>query len=132
MSDEPQVISARVREFIHRSIDSVELLRVLLLIQADRSRDWTYEQLNGELRSTLDSIRKRVADLVAKRVLAPEACTTDRVRYLPFSPDTEELVMVLAGHYQLRPYKVIDLIFSRPNSAIQSFADSFRIKKEDE
>lgn len=132
MPDHPDVISPRMRDFIHRCIDSVELLRVLLLIQADRNRDWTYEQINSELRSTPDSIRKRVADLIQKKVIAPEALTGDKVKYIPFSPEVEELVMALAGHYQLRPYKIIDLIFSKPNSAIQSFADSFKLKKEEE
>ncbi|MGE3263181.1 MAG: hypothetical protein AB7K68_15480 [Bacteriovoracia bacterium] len=132
MAAENDVISSRVKDFIHRCIDSVELLRVLLMIQADRNRDWTYEEINNELRSTQDSIRKRVADLVAKKVIAPGAVRDGKVRFIPFSSEIEELVMVLAGHYQLRPYKVIDVIFSRPSSAIQSFADSFRIKKEEE
>lgn len=132
MAGENDVISSRVKDFIHRCIDSVELLRVLLMIQADRNRDWTYEEINSELRSTQDSIKKRVADLAAKKVIAPESVREGKVRFIPFSPEIEELVMVLAGHYQLRPYKVIDVIFSKPSSAIQSFADSFRIKKEEE
>jgi hypothetical protein len=126
----PDVISARVKDFIHRSIDSVEQLRVLLMIQSDSNRDLTFDEINVELRSTPASIQKRVGDLIAKRVLAPAAIREEKVRFLPFSTEVEELIMVLAGHFQIRPYRVIDLIYSRPELAIQSFADSFKIKKE--
>ncbi|MGZ3695528.1 MAG: hypothetical protein ACXWQO_15570 [Bdellovibrionota bacterium] len=131
-SGEQEVISVRAKSFIHAAIDSVELLRVLLLLQRDRNRAWSYEEINGELRSTEGSIRRRVDDLIFKQVLALESIRDERVRFIPFSLEVDELVMVIAGHFQIRPYKIIDLIYSRPNSAIQSFADAFKLKKEEE
>ena len=127
-----QIISARVTEFVSHSIDSVEELRVLLLLHERSEREWTLTEINNELRSTAASIEKRVRDLIGKRVLAPDSLHGDKIHFVPFSVEVEELVMVLAGHFRVRPYKVIDLIFSKPSSAIQSFADAFRFKKEGE
>jgi hypothetical protein len=129
---EDQVISGRVTEFVTRCIDSVEELRVLLMLQEQSQREWTFAEINNEMRSTLASIEKRVRDLIAKRVLAPTALRGDKVHFVPYSVEVEELLMVLAGHFRVRPYTVIDMIFSKPNPAIQSFANSFRFKKDNE
>ena len=54
-----------------------------------------------------------------------------RYRYEPATPALRRAVELLAIAYNERPVTLVRAIYDRP-SAIQSFADAFRIRKEDE
>lgn len=122
-------IPENIRQFIFACIDSVEQLEVLAMLHDQPEKDWTYLALSQELRSTENSVEKRVRDLVDRRVIQPIAA--DSFRFNPRSDEIRQVVHDLVGVYRLRPYRVMELIFSKPVNAMQSFADAFRFKKED-
>lgn len=122
-------IPESVERLILESIDSVELLRVLMLLFDQPERAWTVAEINRELRSSESSIAKRLSDLYSRRLLKrPE---TESHCYVPYSEETAQAVRALAECHRLMPYRVIELIYSRPTDALRAFAAAFKIKKED-
>jgi hypothetical protein len=121
-------VPEKVLRFLDSYIDSIEQLRVLLLLYSDPSRIWTTAQVTAELRSSDTSIVKRLEDLYARGVLErrPELGGAHR-----FTPCTEELVDAIdcvARENQVRPYRLIEAIYSRPNRALRDFADAFKFR----
>jgi hypothetical protein len=119
-----------VRRLIDEGIDSVELLQVLLLLFEHPEREWRVSDLTAELRSSDNSIEKRLSDLYARKILRNDGSDRAKHRFVPYSPELGPVVQRLSDVYKLRPYRVIDLIYSRPNDALRAFADAFKIKKD--
>lgn len=115
------------KRFVAKNIHSVEQIEVLLLLRAEPERDWTPQGISTMLRSAEQSIRSRLDGLVA-RSLAVRG--EGGYRYAAHGAD-REMVEMLRVEYERRLYKVIDLVFSRPDAA-RSFADAFRLRDEDE
>lgn len=132
MSQQRDEIPAELLEFLHNCIDSVECLQVLLLLAEPSDTPWTIESLSVELRSSKASVQKRVQDLLRNQVLLPESLAADGVlHFLPFTPRVEHLVREMAELYRQRPHRVIAQIFARPHASLQSFADAFKLKKDE-
>jgi hypothetical protein len=123
-------IPAEVRDFLESCIDSVEQLRVILLLREDPARDWSAAELAHELRSTESSIGKRLAGLYERGVLVRPASAA-RHRFAPASPAVARVVGELDEIHQKRPYRVIDIIYSRAPDALTAFADAFRIRRKE-
>ena len=123
-------IPENIRQFVHSSIDSVEQLEVLALLHDNPDKEWSIQSLSQELRSTESSVDKRLRDLVDRRVLEP--IEESPFRYRPRSPALDEMVSELVRFYRLFPFRIMDMIFSRPVNTMQSFADAFRFKKEED
>jgi predicted transcriptional regulator len=123
-------ISEKVRRFITLYVDSVELLDVLLLLHRFPERSFEVEQISQELRSSHSAIQKRLKDLYGRKVL--QAQVDQQHRYAPKSEDIASAIDELAGHYQTYTNRIIELIFSKQSEAIRSFADAFRMKKDED
>lgn len=121
-------IPNEILNFLHECIDSVEQLRVLLLLSDNPVRVWTVTELTKELRSTETSIQKRLDDLYSRGVLARDSSLAGKHRFNPSSEDMRTLVKSLEQINQARPYRVIDAIFSRPSEALKAFADAFKFR----
>lgn len=117
-----------VRAFVRSSIDSVELLNVLLLLRENAERDWTAEELSAELRSSPGSIARRLAHLQRRRLAASAA---GRYRYAA-AARADALVQRLLELYHERRTTVIDLIFSSPPDPLRSFSDAFKVGDHDD
>jgi DNA-binding MarR family transcriptional regulator len=121
-ADLPQEVLA----FIQAFIDRLETLEVLRTLHADPTRSWTTADLSDHLRSSV-----MAAELVLERLVDRGLVRRERSTYR-FEARTEDLqkaVRDLLACYRERRTAVITAIFSRPTTAIQSFADAFRIKK---
>lgn len=129
-SDPFDDVPESVRQFVLSTIDSVELLRVLLLLFEAPSRRWSAADITRELRSSDSSIDKRLHDLYDRRVLSPEANRDAVHQYIPYSGESHAAVEKLVDFHRHRPYRLIDLIYSKPNEALRAFADAFKIKKD--
>lgn len=119
-----------VERFVIDYIDSVELLEVLLLLQRTAPSDWDAESLARELRIAPASAGVRLETLRSQKLLESIVGSPPSFRYAPASGDLDRSVRDLAETYAARRVSVITLIFSKPDDAIRSFADAFRLRKE--
>jgi hypothetical protein len=118
--------------FIRRYIHSFEELEILLLLRESPFRPWTASQVYDAIRSNLQSIERRLEKLSAQQLLA--SAVQDKIlqyRYQPANAELAGLVDELAAAYKEHRVVVIEHIFAEPLSPIQSFADSFRIRRNE-
>jgi hypothetical protein len=122
----------RVRSFLDGRIDSVEQLHVLILLHDSKGRAWTIAAISEELRSSESSVTKRLQTLIDRKILAPESVSGPKIEYHPYDVATDADITETAIFYREKPYRVIDIIFSKPRDPIQTLADAFRFKKDKE
>ncbi|HJR17334.1 MAG TPA: hypothetical protein VJ808_10815 [Gemmatimonadales bacterium] len=122
-------IPEEVRNFLLQCIDSVEQLEVLLLLHRRREQEWSPEAVAQVLYSNPDSIRRRLAGLQAKELLASTASTS--YRYQPKTPALDATVTLLSDTYRERRVAVITVIASKPMENVRAFSDAFRLRKKD-
>lgn len=123
-------ISPEVKRFISEYIDSVELLEVLLLLRNGGKKEWSVDSVSRELRSTPDSVAKRLGDLCARRLLSKKEGAVPLYHYLPETKELDSATQRLAQAYAERRATVIDLIFSKPTDALRHFSDAFKLRKD--
>ena len=126
---ENEIVPNHIKVFVHACIDSVEQLEVLALLHDQPEKQWSINLLSLELRSTDRSVEKRLRDLSQRKVLEPIDSPT--FKYSPVSEEVKTAVSELVAIYRLRPFRIMDLLFTKPLNTMQSFADAFRFKKED-
>jgi hypothetical protein len=117
-----------IRRFIRERIDSVELLDVLAVLRVEPSRQWAIDELSAELRSSPNSIGRRIVHLHRHRLIAS---ADGRHRYRA-APATDAIVERLLAIYVERRTSVIDAIFSAPADPLQSFSDAFKMGDHDD
>ncbi|WP_240481198.1 hypothetical protein [Sandaracinus amylolyticus] len=107
---------------------SVEQLEILLLLRGHAERDWNAEEVAKELRIASISAGNRLADLAARGLLTE--ASPGRFRYAPNDPAMHAAVEGLAKVYPERRVSVIEIIFSKPNDVIRTFADAFKLRRD--
>jgi hypothetical protein len=118
------VISERVKSLIAQHIESVEQLEVLLLLRQHHQRDWTGEQVNDLIKSSVGSVQQRLADLEGRGLVRLQG---EAFRYDP-SNVHDGAVEELASIYTERRFTVIELIFAKPTDKLRVFARAFSIR----
>ena len=117
-----------VARFIAEHIDAAEQLEILLLLHRDPSREWTALDVSQAIYTVPASATLRLEALAASGFVASTGGGDPRYRYAPGSEGLGRQVDVLAEAYRADRVSVIKLIFSRPPSPVQSFADAFRLR----
>jgi hypothetical protein len=124
-------ISNEVKKLILDHINSVEMLEVLLLLNGQPNRSWTAADVSAELRTDIHSAERRLQDLSSKHlILSLSHSSNKEYRFDSQNGELDRIVGDLRSAYKVRKFTVIDLIFSKPLDAIQTFADAFKFKKE--
>ncbi len=121
-----------VRRFIAHHIHSVEQLEILLLLHQQPERVWNSEAVARELRIAPASATERMEDMVHTRLLRRQGVSPEEYRYGPESMKLDDAVRGLATEYAKRRVMIINLIYSKPIDKIRTFADAFRIRKDDD
>jgi hypothetical protein len=93
---------AEIEQFIGQHIESLAQLEMLLLLRKESDRSWS---------------------------------CFDLARQLYIGPDSggaavDQLIDQLSALYQQRRVAVITLIYSKPVKKVQTFADAFRLRRE--
>jgi DNA-binding HxlR family transcriptional regulator len=127
-----EAISHEVKRFISEYINSVELLEVLLLIRSAAKKEWSVDSISGELRSSPESVSKRLTDLCARGLVSRRDMPVPIYRYDPKTKELDVAITGLAQAYAERRTRVIDLIFSKPIDTLRNFSDAFKLRKDDE
>jgi len=121
-------IPDRVVRLIGEHIHSVEQLEVLLLLRREPEREWTASDVAVELATLPQSAADRLEDLARRGLLLKAG---ESYRYDRSDHGRDAVVGELEDVYGRRRVSVIGLIFSKPSETIRTFADAFRIRKED-
>jgi hypothetical protein len=119
-----------LRTFIHKHIDSVVELEVLLLLYQTAPAEWSAESVSASLRITESSAATVLETLTTRELLARVTMAQRSYRYEPCSPQLRSAVESLATAYNDRRVTIISLIFSKPLDKIRIFADAFRIPRD--
>jgi hypothetical protein len=127
----PGGIPDAVQRFVGAHISSIELLEVLLLLRRTGEREWTAAAVAREIGSSMMSIRDRLANLAAMRFLSAREEDDELLyRYAP-AEDDRPIIDDLAAVYKERRLTMINLIYARPQSDIETFSDAFRLRKKE-
>ena len=129
-------LPAAVLALIGGPVASMAHAEVLLFLRrvAPESRPTVAVAAETQLPS-LDAARRCLAELIAAALVAGDG--PDAYRYAPGDDAARRAVDALAEMYQTKPVTLIRAIYSRPAtppkpaSAVQSFADAFRLRREE-
>jgi hypothetical protein len=119
-----------VRQFIAHQIESVAQLEILLLLRRDPQRLWNADELARQLYISEQMCRVMLEDLVRRRYLVRDVATKS-VRFESADMEADALLGVLDDLYRERRVAIISEIHSNPISKVQTFADAFRLRKDD-
>ena len=131
MVQETYILSREIRSFISLYLDSVSALEILLLLRTNREREWTIDQISTELRSSSAGIEARALMLVKKGLLKT-GTSSSVYQYRPRLEELDLIVLDLAQLYPKNKNRIIEQIYSPKKTAVQEFADAFKLKREDE
>lgn len=127
---EDESISPEVRAFIAGQIDSVVQLEMLLLLHADPQQAWSPDDLAKELRIEPHWSAAQLTTLAQRGLLGVVDAAGSTYRYGPNTAELAQTVDGLAKAYADRRVTVISLIYSKPVDTLRSFADAFRLRKD--
>lgn len=120
-------IPKNVRQLIVRHIDSVQQVEILALLRDDPEREWTPAEISRALHTPPDACERWLAAFADARLVESRGGAYRHAREGSRSRDADELV----DCYSRRRLAVIDSIYNKPSSAIQSFSDAFRLRRDD-
>lgn len=127
MSGPSNRIPANVADFIFRHIDSLEQLEVLGVLRDRAERDWSPEEVNNVVRSSVSSVTNRLDTLVSHGLA--RRSDSNRYSYISDNPHNETIADLFIA-YRDRRVAVIELIFSKPLKGIHSFSEAFKLKED--
>lgn len=126
---DPSGLPPEVSDLILRHVESMEQTEILLaMCRADGPR--RADEIARELRISPAAVTTAL-DLFVDRGLVSRDRSTGTYRYAPSTPALKDAVDALLVAYNTRPVTLIKALYARP-SAIQSFADAFRLRKPGE
>ena len=117
------------RSFISEYIDSAEQLEVLLLLHADRGRDFTAAEVSQRVYTVPAAALLRLDALGSAGLLTSDRAADPRYRYAPNTPGLAGRVDALARAYRADRVAVVRLIYAKPKDPVRSLADAFRLKR---
>lgn len=123
-----QDVPSEVRQLIAERIDSVVQLEILLQLLSAPEKTWSPDQIAKQLRIDPKWADGQLAELQARGLVAQPAPGV--FQYGPATPELDQAVRMLDKAYTDRRVTVISLIFSKPVDKLRSFADAFRIRKD--
>jgi hypothetical protein len=121
---------AEIEQFIAQHIESLAQLEMLLLLRTESTRSWSCFDLARQLYITPDVCTGIVADLERRGFVLRDAADSSLARYRSTGVSVDQLIDQLAALYQQRRVAVITLIYSKPVKKVQTFADAFRLRRE--
>jgi hypothetical protein len=120
------------KKFIDKNVNSVEQLEVLLFLHDHPNKEWSATEIGRELRIDPDSAATRLADLHSQGLLKTSGSIPPLYLYNPINSELNRVVDTISKTYLKHRYTIINLIFSKPIDKVCTFADAFKIKREEE
>jgi hypothetical protein len=108
-----------VKTFIFASFESIDQLRVLLLLQANPGRVWNAISIGLRLDLQPALVQTSLQLLHHKGFLQPFDIGSHQFTYHPANAEVDQMVRTVAELDRTRPVTVIRLIYSRSQSSSQ-------------
>ena len=118
-------------DFIHDCVPTYHAAEVLLFFAAHPDRDFSIEEVvvaMSPVAITLPAATQYTSIFVSKGLIRQ---THERYTYRPATEELERGVCELAHAYKEKPVTLIRFIYRLADSTIQSFADSFKLRKDE-
>jgi hypothetical protein len=125
MADE---FPADLKQFIAQHVESLAQLEVLLYLREYVARELHPGEIINRLAITSEMAAAILADLVRRGFAVKLGA---KFRYQPASEEIGRMIDLLAETYRDRRLAVTTEIYSRPLDKVKTFADAFRIRKEE-
>lgn len=128
-------ISEDVKILLRDHVESYEKLEILRLLEKQADVSWTCQQVAERLNLPLGLAEEALEGLRASGILdAGKDADEGTLRLLPRSPALRETVERLLRGYEAQPLDIIRCMNANAierirNSAIQTFADAFVLRK---
>ena len=119
-----------LRAFVSEHIHSLVELEALLLLFNHRDRAWSASDIARELRIARSSPQRELDGLCARGIVQCTGGNDPVYRFTPGNSQIEATIAQLATVYPERRVSIIGLIFSKPADKLKTFADAFRIRKD--
>jgi hypothetical protein len=116
-----------VRKLIVRHIDSVQQVEILALLRDNAEREWTPAEISRNLHIGPVSCENWLERFDAAGLLERGGVGYRHADRGPHARAADDLI----DWYARRRLSVLDAIYNKPSSAIQSFSDAFRVRKDD-
>jgi hypothetical protein len=124
-------LSADLIDFIRRCIPTYQAAEVLLFFAAHPERSFSPEDVVVSMRPvviTLPAAKEYLRLFAAQGLVAEDA---GRFAYAPRSADLEDSIGWLAHAYNETPVTLIRVIYQVADANIQSFADAFKLRRDE-
>lgn len=108
-------LSASLRRFVRKCIDSVRTVEVLLLLLGGPERDWTPEEVSAQLRSSPTDTTQQLEKLARRGLL--RSGTIGQYGYQPRTQELADCANELADAYAHRRQRLIAFIYGEADAA---------------
>lgn len=102
----------------------------MLFLQQQPDRAWAAEELVTELRSSRGVVDQSIETLLAGGFILRD--DDNRTRYQPASPEIDRLAHATADVYRRKPGPVRRAILSGSSEKLQTLADGFKLRMDDQ
>lgn len=126
----PSDLPDDLRRFIAEHLGSIAQLELLLLLAADAEKTWTAEEAAKALYISPEATLGFLEAMKSQGLIRRTAEGPPSYRFAPARPESEQLARELASFYKERRLTIINLIYASPVQKLQSFADAFRLRKD--
>lgn len=114
--------------FILQYVESLDGLRILLLLKEFPLKEWSEDSITKELRSSHSLIGARLKTFIVHQFIVEK----EENYFLNLEhKDLTEILETLAELLRVYPGRVYELIYSKQTVKLQCFADAFKIKKKE-
>lgn len=125
--------SEEIQRFIIHNIKSIEYLKILLFLKENSDKKWTVYNIGKKLYLHHTIVKDILRFLNKRGFLKIERQEKENFySYNPISDDLHSIVEQLAQIDRHYPVSLINFIYSMSKNPIQSFADAFKLKSEEE
>ena len=126
-------ISKRVENFVMNFIHSVYELEILMMLRDHRDKEWTALAVSQALLIQESAVEVKLQILCTTGLLLHRSAYGKELYcYKPRTAELEHTASELAHTYLHYRIRVINLIASQPVDKIRTFADAFKIRKDNE
>lgn len=122
-----------IQQFIRNNIKSIDCLKILLFLKENSDEKWTAYNIGKNLYLHQTNVKDILSFLNRRGLLKVERQEEEHFyNYNPRSEDLHSMVEQLAQLDRHYPVSLINFIYSLSKNQIQSFADAFKLKSEEE